>query len=112
MALLAVTELLAITARSSTYPGEGTGLLDALYGVSTLGIGVGLVVAGLEVRRLGRWTGWRGLVVLVAGVFVFVPMTPALMGPFLLARLAITVWMLLFAGLGLALWKGDGQAAR
>ena len=112
MAGLAVTELLAITARSSTYPGEGTGLLDTLYGVSTIGIGVGLVLTGLEVRRLGRWTGWRGLVVLVTGVFVFVPMTPALMGPFLLARLAITVWMLLFAAIGFALWKGDGQAAR
>ncbi len=43
--------------------------------------------------------------VLVAGVFVFVPMMPALMGPFVLARLAITAWMLLFAALGYALWK-------
>ena len=33
MALLAVTELIAVTARNSTYPGDGTGLLDALYGV-------------------------------------------------------------------------------
>jgi|GEM_PF-3425989 hypothetical protein len=32
-------------------------------------------------------------------------MTPALMGPFLLARLAITAWMLLFAALGLALMR-------
>jgi hypothetical protein len=107
MALLAVTELIAITARNSTYPGDGTGLLDALYGVSSLAVGVGLILAGIAVRRRGRWTGWRGLVVLVAGIFVFVPMTPALMGPFVLARLAITVWMLLFAALGYALWKVD-----
>ena len=107
MALLAVTELIAITARSSTYPGDGTGLLDALYGASSLAVGVGLILAGIAVRRRGRWTGWRGLVVLVAGIFVFVPMTPALMGPFVLARLAITVWMLLFAALGYALWKTD-----
>ncbi len=107
MALLAVTELIAITARNSTYPGDGTGLLDALYGVSSLAVGVGLILAGVAVRRRGRWTGWRGLVVLVAGIFVFVPMTPALMGPFVLARLAITVWMLLFAALGYALWKVD-----
>lgn len=105
MALLAVTELIAITARDSTYPGNGTGLLDALYGVSTIAVGVGLVLAGIAVRRGGRWTGWRGLVVLVAGIFVFVPMLPALMGPFVLARLAITAWMLLFAALGYALWK-------
>ena len=107
MALLAVTELVAIMARNSTYPGEGTGLLDALYGVSSIATGTGLVLAGIAVRRRGRWTGWRGLVVLVAGIFVFVPMVPALMGPFILARLAITVWMLLFAALGYALWKVD-----
>lgn len=107
MALLAVTELIAIMARNSTYPGDGTGLLDALYAVSSLAVGVGLILAGIAVRRRRRWTGWRGLVVLVAGIFVFVPMTPALMGPFVLARLAITVWMLLFAALGYALWKAD-----
>ena len=107
MALLAITELLAITARNSTYPGEGTGLLDALYGFSSVMVGVGLILAGIAVRRRGRWTGWRGAVVLVAGIFVFVPMTPALMGPFILARLALTVWMLLFAALGYALWKTD-----
>ncbi|MBW0115714.1 hypothetical protein [Pseudonocardia abyssalis] len=107
MAMLAVTELIAITARDSTYPGDGTGLLDALYGVSTIAVGVGLVLAGIAVRRGGRWTGWRGLVVLVAGIFVFVPMLPALMGPFVLARLAITAWMLLFAALGYALWRAD-----
>ena len=107
MALLAVTELIAITARNSTYPGDGTGLLDVLYGVSSVAAGVGLILAGLAVRRRGRWTGWRRPVVLVAGIFVFVPMMPALMGPFILARLAITVWMLLFAALGYALWKAD-----
>ncbi len=109
MALLAVTELIAITARNSTYPGDHTGLLDALYGLSSLAVGVGLILAGIAVRHRGRWTGWRGLVVLVAGIFVFVPMTPALMGPFVLARLAITVWMLLFAALGYALWKASEQ---
>lgn len=107
MALLALTELIAITARNSTYPGDGTGVLDALYGVSSLAVGVGLILAGIAVRRRGRWTGWRGLVVLVVGIFVFVPMTPELMGPFALARLAIAVWMLLFAALGYALWKAD-----
>lgn len=107
MALLAVTELVAITARNSTYPGEGTGLLDTLYGISSVAVGVGLILAGIAVRRRGRWSGWRGLVVLVTGIFVFVPMMPALLGPFILARLAITVWMLLFAALGYALWKSD-----
>lgn len=102
---LAVTELLAITARHSTYPGEGTGALDTAYGVTTIVTGVGLVLAGLAVRRGGVWDGWRRVVVLAAGVWVFVPMIPALMGPFVLARLSIGAWMVLFAALGHALWK-------
>ena len=53
---------------------------------------MGLILAGVAVRRRGRWTGWRGLVVLVAGIFVFVPMLPALMEPFVLARPSTTVW--------------------
>ncbi len=81
MALLALAEVLAVTARHEVV-GEGTALLDTLYGVSTTVIGVGLVVAGLAVRRAGRWTGWRGNVVLVAGIWVFVPMIPALMPEF------------------------------
>ncbi len=105
MGLLAVTELLAIRAKEVTYPGPGTGLLDVLYGVSSLLAGVGLIVAGVAVLRARRWTGWRGWIVLVAGIWVFVPMMPALVGPFLLARLAITCWMVLFAGLGYALMR-------
>jgi len=76
MALLAVTELIAIAARNSIYPGEGTALLDVLYGASSVAVGVGLILAGIAVRNGGRWSGWRGLVVLVAGIFVFVPMMP------------------------------------
>lgn len=87
MGLLAVTELIAITARNLTYPGDGTAVLDVLYGVSSVAVGVGLILAGIAVHNGGRWTGWRGLVVLAAGIFVFVPMMPALMGPFILARL-------------------------
>ena len=40
---------------------------------------------------------------LALGVWVFVPMTPAIMAGFMPARLAITGWMLLFAALGWAL---------
>jgi hypothetical protein len=46
--------------------------------------------------------------VLVTGVYVFVPLTPALLGPFVLARLAITGWMLLFAALGWVLLRSGG----
>lgn len=107
MALLAVVELLAISAARSPYPdGVRTDALDGLYGVSTVAIGVGLTAAGVAIARAGVWRGWRRWVPLATGLYVFVPMFPAMFGSFLAARLAITGWMLLFALLGwsLARW--------
>jgi hypothetical protein len=100
MGLLAAVELVAISAANAAYPSPRTDMLDALYGVSSVLIGIGMTLAGIAVLRAGRWTGWRGALVLVTGVYVFAPLTPALLGPFVLARLAITGWMLLFAALG------------
>jgi len=105
MGLLAAVELVAISAANAAYPSPRTDVLDALYGVSSVLIGIGMVVAGVAVLRAGRWTGWRGGLVLAIGVYVFVPMMPALLGPFALARLAITGWMLLFAALGWVLLR-------
>ena len=54
--------------------------------------------------RAHAWEGWRRGVVLALGVWVFVPMFPALIvTPTDGARLAIGGWMLLFAALGVAL---------
>jgi hypothetical protein len=54
--------------------------------------------------RAQVWEGWRRGVVLALGVWVFVPMFPALIvTPTDGARLAIGGWMLLFAVLGVAL---------
>lgn len=100
---LAIMEIVAISAVDAAYPSPETNLLDAGYGLTTVAIGVGFVLVGMGVLRERRWAGWERWVPLILGVWVFVPMTPALMGPFLLARLAITAWMLLFAALGLAL---------
>lgn len=110
MALLAVTELLAISASVAPYPSARTDVLDALYGVSSLAIGVGLTMVGVAVARERRWTGWSRWLPLALGVWVFIPMTPALMAGFLPARLAITGWMLLYAALGWALVR-DRRAA-
>ena len=108
MGLLSLTELLAVTARDRDL-GDGTATLDTLYSISSLLIGVGLIAAGIAVRRAGVWRGRPSLVVLAAGVWVFVPMVPALFGPYVLARLAITGWMLLFVGLGYALWRPEAR---
>jgi hypothetical protein len=64
------------------------------------------------VWRERRWTGWPRWVPLTMGVWVFVPMIPAMLAGFLPARLAISAWMLLYAALGWALVRHgeDGNA--
>ncbi len=108
MLLLAATELAAIGAATSATSGAGPDALGALYGVSTITVGVGLTWAGAAVARHRTWTGPRRWLPLVLGAWVFIPMLPALFGGFLAARLAIIGWMLLFALLG---WALDREAA-
>lgn len=110
MALLTLAELVAIGAAGSSAPTPLISLLDVGYGLSILMIGVGLVMVGLAVLRRRQWQGWRRYLPLLLGVYVFFPMTPAIAGPFVAARLAITGWMLLFAALGWALMQGEDGA--
>jgi hypothetical protein len=75
-----------------------------MYGVFSILIGgAALVAEGIAVGRAGVWLGWRRWLPLVMGVWVFVPMLPALASSFTGARFAIAGWMLLFAALGWAL---------
>ncbi len=103
MGLLTLTEIAAIAAAGSSYPGPGTGILDALYAISVVAVGAGLVAAGVAVVRARVWEGNTRWLPLATGVYAFVPMMPLMVMGYLGARLAITGWMLLFAALGRAL---------
>lgn len=100
LALLTVTEALAIGAADSAYPTSRTDLLDAAYGVSVTLAGIGLIFLGIAIVRARCWSGRSRWLPLATGIYVFVPMFPAMFGGFVAARLAITGWMLLFALLG------------
>ena len=106
---LTVTEALAIAARNDDLESTLVSVLNGLYGITSVAIGVGLVLEGVAVRRHGRWQGWAASLPLVLGIWVFVPMTPAIAVSFLGARLTITGWMLLFALLGWALARRAGD---
>lgn len=107
MALLALMELAAIPAAGQVYPSPRTDVLDVGYGVASLLIGAGALAVGIAVLRRGALTGPLRFVPLAIGVYTFVPLTPAIVGPYAVARLAIGGWMLLFALLGWALMSSE-----
>lgn len=100
LVVLTGAELWAIAAADAAMDSPALAPLNTAYGIATTLAGVGLVVAGIAALRSGRWTGWARYLPLALGIYVFVPMFPAMFGPFVAARLAITGWMLLFAALG------------
>jgi hypothetical protein len=104
MATLTVCEVGAMTLATSPYPSPRTDFMDMSFGVASILIGLGLVLAGVAVARAGEWTGWHRFVALICGVAVFVIVIPGVFGPFLAGRLALVVWMLMFAALGWALY--------
>ena len=87
-------------------------LLGSLYGVASLMIGAGLVTAGVGLVRRPVFPGSGRYLPLALGVWVFVPMVPALFAPMVWGRLAIIGWMVLFALLGLQLRRAARDEAR
>lgn len=104
MVLLALMELVAISAAGEAADSSRAELVNALYGVPTMLTGAGLLVGGIALLRSRAASpdtaAWVPLVVTLLGAWVFVPLLPAIMGPHVLGRLAIGGWMLLFAVLG------------
>lgn len=105
MGLLSIMELVTISGSDAAYPSPQANVIESLYGIPSILIGLTLIAAGTAVIRARRWHGWRRALPLLLGVYVFVPLTPALFAPHVAARLAIGGWMLGFAFLGWALIK-------
>jgi len=108
-ATLTLCEVRAMTLATSPYPSPETDFLDIWFGVASILIGISLTLAGVAVARAGEWAGWRRFVVLICGVAVFIIVIPGVFGPFLAGRLVLTVWMLMLAALGWALYA-DARA--
>jgi hypothetical protein len=109
MVMLSGAELLSIRYAAWSNEVANAGLMGTAYGVACTVIGLGLVAAGIGVVRAGVWSGWHRWIPLAAGVAVFAVVTPAMFGGFVIARLGIGFWMLLFAGLG---WSMHQHAQR
>lgn len=108
---LVVAEVRAMTLAAATIPSPEIDGLEAFYGVSSLAVGLGLLLFGTAVARRGRWRGWRRWVVLAAGLAVPVLVVPGIMLGFVAGRVVLVVWMLIFAALGRAVQVEAGRPA-
>ena len=103
LVLLGLQELVAILVGGETGDTALVGLVGTGYGLFSILLGVGLVLLGIAVVRARRWSGWRRGLPLVVGIYMFVPLTPSVLGPYWLGMLALGVWSLLCGALGAAL---------
>ncbi|QAY72157.1 hypothetical protein ET445_01205 [Agromyces protaetiae] len=109
MVVLAICELWAISYADATLSSGATGALDSWYGLGSIVVGAGLVVAGIGVARTRYWAGWRRWIVLVTGASLFVVVVPGLAFGFIGGRVVLAAWMIAWAGVGLALLTGVGR---
>ncbi|MBG6214772.1 MULTISPECIES: hypothetical protein [unclassified Cryobacterium] len=107
LVLLTILELVAITAADAMMGDPLYLTITAVYGIPTLIAAVGLVLGGIGILRAGVWQSGGRFLPLILGVFVFVPVMPALAGPNWAGRVAIGIWCLLFAVQGWILWRGS-----
>jgi hypothetical protein len=104
---LTVCELFAISAAHALVDTSRANAVDNSYGVPMVAIGLGLVIAGLGLARRPVLAGAGRWLPLIMGGYVFVVMFPAVFGPLVAGRIAIGVWMLMFAALGASLVRAD-----
>jgi hypothetical protein len=108
LGLLALLELIAMSAANAANNSTLGTTIDSLYGVPVLLAGGGMLVAGIVLLRrdvLDRRLSWT---LAALGGFVFVGLTPAIStDSFVGGRVAIMGWMALFAVLGWLLQRSE-----
>jgi len=70
-----------------------------------------MVIAGIGLARRPVLRGAARWLLLVSGGYVFVVMFPAVFGPLVAGRVAIGIWMLMFAALGVSLIRNAREDA-
>jgi hypothetical protein len=106
MAMLTVTEVVAIGAAEVAADSSRASAVGATYGFATMGLGLGFLMAGIGLARrpvlpgaMGKW------VFLAIGIWIFFPMLPTLFMPLIYGRITIGIWLLMYAGIGVALLR-------
>jgi hypothetical protein len=108
LVLLALLELVAMSAATTANDSTLGTTIDSLYTIPVLLSGIGLLIAGVVLLRrhtLARTLPWT---VVALGVFVFIGLIPAIAtDSFVAGRLAIMAWMVLFVVLGAVMQRRE-----
>jgi hypothetical protein len=103
LVLLAIVHLVSATAAGWVETAPFVDVLDASFGVVTAASGLSLILGGIAIIRGQAWHSWGRYLPLVLGLYVFALLIPALLGPTIVARIAIAGFCSLFVALGVAL---------
>ena len=76
---------------------------EAFFGVATLALALGLIVAGAAVAKAGRWSGWRRFCPLACGLYIPLVLLPSSALPGFAMNYAIGIWGVCWLLFGLAL---------
>jgi len=83
-----------------------------LDGICAMGLGLGMILAGVAVLRAGRWQGWWRSIPLLFGLYPFLLIMPFIFLTGTPNFVAIGGWGVLSLLLGVALRGEDAVAAR
>jgi len=80
-----------------------------LFGVATVGMAVGLTIAGAGAIRARIWVGWASFALLATGTYIPLVLIPAMMIPGLWFHYAIGIWGLCFLWLAMAILRAEAE---
>jgi hypothetical protein len=81
----------------------GLGGADALYGLATLALALGPILAGVAIARAGRWGGRRRFALLACGLYVPLVLLPSFALPGFAMNYALGIWGVCWLLLGWSL---------
>lgn len=67
--LMTAAEIASIPIREARIDDTSAGVVGALFGLSTLLVAIGLLMAGRATLAAGRWHGWRRITVIGTGIW-------------------------------------------
>lgn len=106
MALLTVNEGLAVVARNQATDSPLAATIGGIYGLGTLLTAIGLMVGGMAAVRARIWGRPAAWLLFFLGAWLLVPTLPVLiMWPLEPSRIVLSLWVLLFAALGVVIMR-------